>query len=107
MNSNTAMKAMTHPLKHLVADHVDENKLNNHSSNLRYITQRENVLKSFRSRGKLSAFVGASLHKTTGLWRSRIYIKNKEIPLGYFKTELEAHKRYQQELNKLNNKEKR
>ncbi len=79
-----------------VIDHIDGNGLNNRMSNLRNITTRKNLQNTKRHRnGKL---VGAHFHKKENRWRSTINIQGTKITLGRFKTELEAHERYTQEL---------
>jgi len=37
-----------------------------------------------------SAYLGVSLHRQTGLWKSYIYHQGKMISLGYYKDEEEA-----------------
>ena len=83
----------------LVVDHIDNDKLNNRLDNLQIITNRENCNKD-RNRG-LSKYIGVSLHKKTGLWRSRIRIGGKDTSLGYFKSEYEAHLAYQKALKEI------
>jgi hypothetical protein len=39
----------------LEVDHIDNNKINNHYSNLRWVTHRENILKSYRDGRKVRA----------------------------------------------------
>lgn len=72
-------------------DHINGNKLDNRKCNLRIVNNRDNSInRKVHREGKLA---GSSKH-TNGLWRSRISINNKEISLGYFKTEEEAHLSY-------------
>ena len=78
----------------IIIDHIDNNPLNNNLNNLQCISQRENIVKHH----KLRKNVGYSMNR--GKFRSSIYIKNKAIFLGRFKTEDEALKIY--ETAKLN-----
>lgn len=80
-------------------DHIDGNKLNNKINNLREITFRKNTHNKKRHReGKL---LGCYYSKINKNWVSQLYFKGKTYHLGVFKTELEAHKRYLEEYNKL------
>ena len=73
-----------------VIDHIDGNGLNNCISNLRNVSHRTNMQnQKVHRKGKL---VGTSFWN--GGWRSRITIEGKEIRLGNFNTEQEAHARY-------------
>jgi hypothetical protein len=79
-------------------DHIDCNGLNNAFSNLRLVTLRQNLQnKQIHRDGRL---VGASL-RVDGKWASRISIDGKQMFLGYFDTEQEAHDRYVRELNRI------
>ncbi len=81
----------------LVTDHIDNNKLNNESKNLRYITNRENTI-----RGKLSSlksvnssnYVGVSWSKNQSKWVGKIRIDGVRTHLGTFDDEVEASKAY-------------
>ena len=75
-----------------IIDHIDGNSGNNKISNLRDTTYRENSAnaKSHRN-GHLA---GTSLQK--GRWKSKIYFNKKNIYLGNFKTQIEAHNAYKQ-----------
>lgn len=82
-----------------VVDHIDGKPLNNNLSNLRVISQRENTKKE---RMKTSSnYVGVSWHKSSKKWKSYIYIKQKQIYLGLFNNELDAHQAYQNALNNI------
>lgn len=82
----------------LVVDHIDNNKLNNNSSNLQIITQRENTIKVPRGESK---YVGVDFYKPTGKWRARIVINKKRISLGCFKNEIDAHNAFQDKLKSI------
>ncbi len=73
--------------KNLVIDHEDENKLNNNSYNLKYISNRANVA------GKITTKRGAYKQKN-GKWRSQIKINKKTKLIGYFSTADEAYQAY-------------
>lgn len=69
----------------------------------------QNALKSFLNNEKIivkkpvrsSKYKGVTFAKNLKKWVSCIYINGKRKHLGYFKTELEAHNTYQNELLKL------
>lgn len=73
-------------------DHRDGDKLNNIESNMRKVTQRDNMgnLPCHRE-GHL---VGTKYDKSLGKWIGRITIKGKTVHLGVFDTKEEAHKSY-------------
>ena len=78
--------------KGCIIDHVDGNKLNNHISNLRAITQRQNSQnKEVHRNGKL---YGCGFDARRNLWRARAKVGDKHVWIGYYKTELEAHEAY-------------
>ena len=84
----------------LVVNHKDFNRENNHIDNLEIITARENCNKKHLK--SKSQYVGVTWYKRGKKnWRSRIQIKNKNITIGYYKSEIEAHNAYQYALNKL------
>jgi AP2 domain len=57
-------------------------------------------LQNIRNRGKFtqgsSIYKGVDLHKPTGSWRARIKATERQINLGYFKTQEEAAIAYNQ-----------
>lgn len=74
-------------------DHIDGNKLNNHVSNLRIVSHRYNVSTCYRkpNENKTSKYVGVLLRKSRNNWMARIQIDNKQVILGTFKNEEDAH----------------
>ena len=83
----------------LVVDHIDFDRTNNHLSNLRIITHRENTnRKHIKSSSK---YIGVSWYKSRKRWCAKIKINNKTKHLGYFIDELEASSAYQVALNNL------
>ena len=92
------------PLDNKVCDHINRNPLDNKIDNLRWCTQQENTLNR-KNWGK-SKFKGVYLHlcknkKKDGsisigkiLARATIRVNKKNVSLGYFQTEEEAHEAY-------------
>jgi hypothetical protein len=78
----------------LVVDHIDNDRFNNHVSNLQIITQRKNSSKDQWRRNPVSRYPGVTLRKS-GKWRSKIRINNKDRHLGYFINEDEAARAYE------------
>jgi hypothetical protein len=80
----------------LVIDHIDNNKLNNYVENLQIVDCRVNVSKD--KKNKTSQYTGVSINKNSKKFESRITIKDKNVNLGYFDNEYEAHLAYQKAL---------
>lgn len=86
----------------IVVDHINNIKTDNRCVNLQLLNNRENVSKSKRGSSK---YTGVHFHKGQENWQANIFYNGKKIYLGGFKTEIEAHLRYQEELNKINKNE--
>lgn len=71
-------------------DHKDDDGLNNQRSNLRFATRSQNMANSGPRNGK--KFKG--IHKNSGRFRAQITVNYKRIHLGYFDTEEQAAKAY-------------
>ena len=83
----------------VIVDHIDNNPLNNHYSNLQLTTQRKNASKD--RVGYTSKYVGVSWDKYRLKWRANIYIGNKNVFLGRFTDEKEASEAYIKKLKEL------
>lgn len=79
-----------------VIDHINRDILDNRAENLRWVTQSQNQLNRIKKPSTSSRFKGVNKVEQGGYirWRSRITVNRKAIPLGHFKTELEAGKAY-------------
>jgi len=83
----------------IVVDHKDNDKLNNRLSNLQLISTRENSSKD--KKGGTSKYTGVSWVKERNKWKSQITINGKIKRLGYFNSEEEASKYYQDALKSI------
>ena len=71
-------------------DHISRNSLDNHISNLRCTSRREQAL------NKNCVIQAKGWHLKRGRYCAQIMINNKTIHLGNFKTKEEAHQAYLQ-----------
>ena len=78
----------------MYVDHIDGNGLNNRRSNLRIVTNSENMQNRGKQKNNKSGYKGVSLHRG-GKWTARIKIKDRYVHLGLFETKIEAHNAYQ------------
>ncbi len=85
-----------------IIDHKEEgDKSYNIPENLQIITQRENCSKKFDKSKTTSRYTGVYWRKDIKKWKSQIQINGKRKHLGYFNTQEEASKAYQQKLKEL------
>jgi hypothetical protein len=84
----------------LVIDHINDIKNDNRLENLKIVTNRQNCYKT--KNNKSSIYKGVSWFASKQKWFSRIYINGKVKCLGYYKTEIEAHKSYLNALKQIN-----
>ena len=86
----------------ICVDHIDNNKLNNASTNLQLVSQRHNTSKDKFRQNYTSQFVGVSWYKPSKNWSAKIRINGKSKHLGRFNNEIDASKAYQKALKQLN-----
>jgi hypothetical protein len=88
--------------KDLCVDHINNNSFDNNLDNLQIISIRENVSKDRKN--IFSNLTGVSRSKIKSKpFRSRIVIDKKEIILGYYENEYDAHLAYEKALKELVN----
>jgi len=76
----------------LVIDHINGNRIDSRMENMRLVTDRiNNQNMEVHRDGKL---VGCAFCKHAKRYKTKIQINSKQIYLGYFKTEQEAHRAY-------------
>lgn len=78
----------------LQVDHKDENKLNNHISNLQLLQPRDNCNKAKSKTKQTSKYPGVYYNKARSKFMAQIQIKGKRRGLGYFTNEEEAFNAY-------------
>lgn len=83
----------------LVVDHIDFNKLNNRADNIRVISNRENTNRKHLKSS--SVYTGVSWFKPSNSWRSQVRVNGKQIHLGLYDKEEDAHKAYQNALKNV------
>lgn len=77
-----------------VIDHKNGDTLNNCLSNLRLVTQAQNMLNRDKNVNNKSGYKGVSFHYHNNLYRARLKVNGKDIFLKYFRTAKEAAKAY-------------
>lgn len=82
-------------------DHIDCDRANNRFDNLREATASQNSQNSKKREGKASKLKGVSWHVRNRKWESRIKRDGKQIRLGLYGTEEEAHAAYCKAANEL------
>lgn len=88
------------PVVNIKVDHQDNNPANNHYSNLRWMTARQNCQNLIKNKtgATSSKYVGVGWHKEDRRWRAQIRLGGKNKGLGSFKVEEDAAKAYDQAL---------
>jgi hypothetical protein len=71
-------------------DHINNNRLDNNISNLRWVTHKENQMNKSMYYNNSSGVKGVTFKKAKNKWHAQIMIDKIAIHLGYFKTIEEA-----------------
>jgi hypothetical protein len=85
----------------LFIDHINGMPSDNRLVNLRKCTPRENSTFDNVKRKRSSMYVGVSWDKQRGKWYAKLNIKEKQVPLGRFVNEIDAHNAYQNAIKQL------
>ena len=88
----------------LQVDHINGIKTDNRFTNLQLLTQRANIYKAYQQNGKKTP-PGVSYEKRTKRYESNIRVNGKKRRIGRYSTSIEAGEAYQNELNKLGERE--
>lgn len=72
------------------ADHIDNNPLNNRKSNLRKVTESQNMMNQSKSTANTSGVKGVYWYKPYSTWKAQIKVDSKDRFLGYSETFDEA-----------------
>lgn len=75
-------------------DHVNGNKLDNRSANLRLATRSENMRNTGPQSNNTSGFKGVSFQKDSGMWSAKIGLHGVRHHLGLFRSAELAHAAY-------------
>lgn len=78
----------------MVVDHKDHDGLNNQRSNLRLVTNHQNLLNSRKLKPSSSKYKGVTWDKQSQRWKARIYCNRVCYTLGLFRNEDEAGQAY-------------
>ena len=89
------------PKKGYETDHIDGNGLNNCRHNLRIVTTAQNSMNSKKSANKSSIYKGVSFHKRQNKWISYIKINKRLKTIGYFNSEIDAARAYNEKAKEL------
>jgi hypothetical protein len=75
-----------------IIDHINGNKLDNRSCNLRKVTNKENRYNSSKQKGTSSKYIGVYYNKLRKKWYTTIRVNNKLLYLGCYHDEDTAGK---------------
>ena len=82
-------------------DHINNNKLDNTFSNLRWCTTQQNSFNASLSKKNTSGIKGITWNNRMNKWKSQIKFNYKLIHLGYYDDINDAKKERQTKANKL------
>ena len=68
----------------MFVDHINHNPLNNSRSNLRIVTNQQNLMNRGKQKNNSSGIIGVCWNKREEKWVAQIMLNNKNIHLGRF-----------------------
>lgn len=90
----------------LIIDHIDGNRSNNHISNLRNVSSRENTYNNSKQRKGKGTPIGIWLNPKTNKYRAQIGLQSINCHLGHFDSIEEAQEVIKKAREKYENNEK-
>lgn len=75
-------------------DHINGDGLDNRKENLRVCTNTQNQYNSKKRKNTSSKYKGVSFYKLSKKWNAKLQYNKKSLNLGYFNSEIEAAKAY-------------
>ena len=78
----------------LVVDHIDRNKANNQVTNLRWVTQQQNMMNMTIRTGTSSQYKGVAFQKRRSKWEAYIIFNGNKVHLGLFVNAEDAARAY-------------
>ncbi len=75
-----------------IVNHIDSNPKNNSLQNLEWVNIRENSCHGIKKQTCSSIYIGVTFHKERNKWGASIFIDSKNIYLGRYDTQEDAHR---------------
>lgn len=94
-------KLIMAPPQGMTVDHINGNRLDNRSANLRVCTLYQNNLNKEKTVRNTTGYKGVDFFKQYGKYRARVKFNKKEYHLGYFDSAIEAAKAYNKKAYEL------
>jgi len=78
----------------LLIDHINRDKTDCRSCNLRFVTQQQNSMNRSMGRNSTTGYVGVCFHKHKNCYMAKISLNNRHIHLGYSRDPVECAQMY-------------